>query len=274
MDLGLKDRVAIIGGSSRGLGRAIALAFAYEGASVTICGRTEADLRRAEIEMARAGSQQRVLAIPADITEIRDIRRVVRDTVSRFGQINILVTHMGYRPSERPSELTDDVIMSSLGLDFLSTVRFAREVVPYMKQQHWGRILNLMPEPSSGLVDAARRDAGGEASVANSGQMALIGYAKGLANELAPFNITVNNLIHGLTMSGALGNELEERSKSEGVAQEELGRQAAAGAGVPIGRLGRPEEVGDMAVYICSDRASFLTGSRIVLDGGKQQEIR
>lgn len=274
MDLGLKDRVAIVGGSSRGLGRAIALAFAHEGASVTICGRTEADLRRAEIEMARAGSQQRVLAIPADITDLRDIRRVVRDTVSRFGQINILVTHMGYRPAERPSELTDDIIMSSLGLDFLSTVRFAREVVPYMKQQHWGRILNLMPEPSSAPRPADRPEAGGETSLANSGQMALIGYAKGLANELAPFNITVNNLIHGMTMSGALGSRLEERSKAEGTPPEELARQTAAAAGVPAGRLGRPEEVGDLAVYICSDRASFLTGSRIVLDGGQQQEIR
>ena len=96
MDLGLKGRVAIVGGSSRGIGRAIALAFAQEGASVTICARTEADLRRTEIELARVGSQHHVLAIPADLSVARDIRRVVRDTVNRFGQIGILVTRLGH----------------------------------------------------------------------------------------------------------------------------------------------------------------------------------
>ena len=103
MDLGLKDRVAIIGGSSRGLGRAIALSFAQEGANVAISARTEADLRRTEIELARVGSQQHVLAIPADLSVARDIRRVVRDTFNRFGQLGILVTHMGYGPPGRPS---------------------------------------------------------------------------------------------------------------------------------------------------------------------------
>ena len=197
MDLGLKDRVAIVGGSTRGLGRAIALGFAREGANVTICGRTESDLRQAEIALARESSQQHVLAIPADITDSRDIRRVVRDTLSRFGQINILVTHMGYHSAERPSELADDVLTSSLDEGFLSTVRFAREVVPYMKQQHWGRIVNLLPEFSQGPFGADARDAAGETSLANANQLALVGYAKSLANELAPFNITVNNLVHG-----------------------------------------------------------------------------
>ena len=272
MDLGLRDRVAIIGGSSRGLGRAIALAFIHEGANVTICGRTEADLRRTEIELSREVSQQHVLAVPADVTDSRDIRRVVRDTVSRFGQLNILVTHMGYQASERPSELTDDAILSSLGLDFLSTVRLAREVVPYMKQQHWGRILHLIPEPLSAAFGTDSQAS--DTALADSGQLALMGYAKGLANELAPFNITVNNLIHGPVLTGALAATLERRSEAGDGPVEELGRQAAASGGIPIGRLGRPEEVGDLVAYVCSDRAAFLTGSSIILDGGKQQEIR
>lgn len=145
MDLGLKDRVAIVGGSSRGLGRAIAVAFAQEGASVTISARTEADLRRTEIELARIGSQQHVLAIPADLSVARDIRRVVRDTFNRFGQIGILVTHVRYGPTGKPSEFTDETIMASLEESFLSAVRLTREVVPYMKQQRWGRIIHLLP---------------------------------------------------------------------------------------------------------------------------------
>jgi 3-oxoacyl-[acyl-carrier protein] reductase len=276
MDLGLRDRVAIVGGSSRGMGRAIALAFAHEGANVTICARTEADLRRAEIELARATSQQHVLAIPADLTLEPDIRRVVRDTVSRFGQINILVTHMATRVEDestvRASELGDDVISSAIDESFLGSVRFARETIPYMKQQRWGRILNLLPEFSLHTIPVGSVKATDESALNTSNRMALTGYAKSLANELAPFNITVNNLIHGPVEGEALTAALEERSRIEGRRPDQLLQEAASL--VPMGRLGRPEEVADLSVYLCSDRASYLTGANIVLDGGMRQDVR
>ena len=276
MDLGLRDRVAIVGGSSRGMGRAIALAFAHEGANVTICARTEADLRRAEIEMARATSQQHVLAIPADLTREADIRRVVRDTVSRFGHINILVTRMPTRvedeTSGRASELDDESISSALDESFLGSVRFAREAVPYMKQQRWGRILNLLPEFSLHSIPVGAIRAIDESALNTANRMALTGYAKSLANELAPFNITVNNLIHGPVEGDALTEVLEERSRVEGRRLNQLEQEAAAL--VPMGRLGKPEEVADLAVYLCSERASYLTGANIVLDGGMRQDIR
>ena len=276
MDLGLRDRVAIVGGSSRGMGRAIALAFAHEGANVTICARAEADLRRAEIEMARATSQQHVLAIPADLTREPDIRRVVRDTVSRFGQINILVTHMATRvedeATERASELDDEIISSALDESFLGSVRFAREVVPYMKQQRWGRILNLLPEFSLHSLPVGNVRLTDESALNTSNRMALSGYAKSLANELAPFNITVNNLIHGPVDGEALQGVLEERSRAEGITMQVLKDQAESL--VPMGRLGKPDEVADLAVYLCSERSSFLTGANIVLDGGMRQDIR
>ena len=275
MDLGLRDRVAIVGGSSRGMGRAIALAFAHEGANVTICARTEADLRRAEIEMARTTSQQHVLAIPADLTLEPDIRRVVRDTVNRFGQINVLVTHMATRVEdesmERASELSDDIVASALDEGFLGAIRFAREVVPYMKQQHWGRILNLLPEFSIHTIPVGSVKATDESPLNFSNRLALTGYAKSLANELAPFNITVNNLIHGPVESDALTAALEERSQVEGRRLDQLLGETASL--VPMGRLGRPEEVADLAVYLCSERASFLTGASVVLDGGLRQEV-
>ena len=276
MDLGLRDRVAIVGGSSRGMGRAIALAFAGEGANVTICARTEPDLRRAEIELARASSQQHVLAIPADITDPRDIRRVVRDTVSRFGQINILVTHMpdyqADRPMERPSELPDDAIISTLDENFLGAVRFAREVVPYMKQQRWGRIVNLMAHFSMSSIPVGSVKTADESALATSNRMALSGYAKSLANELAHFNITVNNLIHGPVESDALNAVLEARSRAEGKGLDHLKQEATSL--IPMGRLGRPDEVADLAVYLCSERASYLTGASVVLDGGMRQDVR
>ena len=275
MDLGLRDRVAIVGGSSRGIGRAIALAFAHEGANVTICARTESDLRRAEIDLARASSQQHVLAIPADITDPRDVRRVVRDTVSRFGQINILVTHLADhladRPVDRASELEDETILSTLDESFLSAVRFAKEAIPFMKQQRWGRIVNLMPHFSIRSIPVGSVKATDESALGTSTRMALSGYAKSLANELAPFNITVNNLIHGPVESEALAAVLEERSIAEGKRSDQLLQETRSM--IPMGRLGRPEEVADLAVYLCSERASYLTGAGVVLDGGWRQEI-
>ena len=268
--------MAIVGGSSRGMGRAIALAFAHEGANVTICARTEADLRRAEIDLARATSQQHVLAIPADLTREPDIRRVVRDTVSRFGQINILVTHMATRiedeASGRASELEDEIISSALDESFLGSVRFARETVPYMKQQRWGRILNLLPEFSLHSLPVGEVKVTDESALNTSNRMALSGYSKSLANELAPFNITVNNLIHGPVDGDALQGVLEEQSRAAGMRLDELKHEAEAL--VPMGRLGKPEEVADLAVFLCSERASYLTGANIVLDGGLRQDIR
>ena len=263
MDLGLKDRVAIIGGSSRGMGRAIAMAFAQEGANVAISARTEGDLRRAEIELARVGSQQHVLAIPADLSIARDIRRVVRDTFNRFGQIGILVTHMGYGPPGRPSEFNDETIMTALEENFLSAVRFAREVVPFMKQQRWGRIVHLLPSLGS-------RSANGTA-LSTTSQMALVGYSKMLANELAPFNITVNNLVLGPVETDYLTASLESEAQKSGKAFEELMKDAVSV--IPMGRLGKPEEVGDLVAFLASDRASFLTGASVVLDGGMLQTI-
>ena len=262
MDLGLKDRVAIVGGSSRGLGRAIATAFAQEGANVAISARTEADLRRTELELARVGSQQHVLAIPADLSVSRDIRRVVRDTFNRFGQISILVTHMGYGPPGRPSEFNDETIMTALEENFLSSIRFAREVIPYMKQQRWGRIVHLLPS-------LGRRSANGTV-LSTTSQLALVGYSKMLANELAPFNITVNNLVSGPVETNFLTSSVESEAQVSGKAFDDLMRDTINS--IPMGRLGKPEEVGDLVAFLASDRASFLTGSSVVLDGGMRQQ--
>ena len=263
MDLGLKDRVAIVGGSSRGMGRAIALAFAQEGASVTISARTEADLRRTEIEVARLGSQQHVLAIPADLSVARDIRRVVRDTFNRFGQIGILVTHVGEGPTGRASEFDDETIMASLEEAFLSAIRITREVIPYMKQQRWGRIIHLLPHWGN-YPD-------GGANLSTTSQLALVGHAKMLSNELAPFNITVNNLLSGPIQTEYLNSVFEARAHEQGRATEELVKETTAA--IPMRRLGKPEEVADLVTFLASDRAGYLTGTNVFLDGGAQQEI-
>ena len=264
MDLGLRDRVAIVGGSSRGIGRAIALAFAHEGANVTIYALNDEALRRTEIELARVGSQHHVLAIPADISTARDIRRVVRDTFNRFDQVSILVTQVGNSPTGPAVGFEDEEISTDLERNFFSAIRLSREVIPHMKQQHWGRIINLLSTPA--------QEASEGMALAAASQLALVGYFKSLANELAPFNITVNNVVFGAVdteqFTSRLENEAREQSRPTGdLLKENLAR-------VPMGRLGKSEEVGDLVAFLASDRAGFLTGSSTVVDGGMLQAIR
>lgn len=263
MDLGLKDRVAIVVGSSRGLGRSIAMTLAQEGASVTICARTEVDLRRTEIELARLGSQHHVLAIPADLTVARDIRRVVRDTFNRFGQVGILVTHLWHGPTGRPSEFNDETILTAMEQNFLSAIRLTREVVPYMKQQRWGRIIHLMPCED-------KRVSYGTALSASS-RLALIGYSKMLSNELSPFNITVNNVLPGLIATDSMTSDLEHRAEEQGRTTNDLAKEIADG--IPMRRMGKPEEVGALVAFLASDRAGYLTGTSVVMDGGLLQSV-
>ena len=263
MDLGLKDRVAIIGGSSRGIGRAIAMAFAQEGASVTITARTEADLRRTEIELARIGSQHHVLAIPADLSLAGDARRVVRDTSNRFGQIGILVTHIWYETPGRPSEFHDEAIMTAIEQNFLSAIRLTREVIPYMKQQRWGRIIHLLPTQVKQPTDGT--------ALATSSQLALAGYSKMLATELAPFNITVNNVVSGPIQTEFLTAAFESRAEEQRRTSEEVVLDTVGA--IPMGRLGRPEEVGDLVAFLASDRAGYVTGTSVVIDGGMLQTV-
>lgn len=258
MDLGLKDRVAVVGGSSNGIGKAAALSLARGGASVTICGRDEAELRKAEIEIARTSTQHHVLAILADFTRMEDIKRVVRGAFNRFGRIDIAVNNMVDTPSGLPSELGDESWENAMEQSFLSVVRMSREVIPYMKQQQWGRIVNRLSlfakQPSEGSV------------LSTSSQMAAVGYAKMLATELATFNITVNTVLPGVILTDGMTSFYEEKAKEQGRSGADVLKEVSRS--IPMARLGKPEEVGDLIAFLASERASYMTGASIPLDGG------
>ena len=263
MDLGLKERVAIVGGGSRGMGKAAALALARAGADVAICARNEAELRKAEIDIARATSQHQLLAIPADLSNVEDIKRVVRGAFNRFGRIDISINNIGGPPAGRPSELEDSEWAEALEQNFLSVVRMSREVIPYMKQQQWGRIINRLSisvkQPMNGLV------------LATSSRMAVMGYAKMLATELAPFNITVNSILPAHILTESLTSSYEAQANGQGRSPEEIIKEVSKT--IPMGRLGKPEEVGDLIAFLASERASFITGASIPLDGGALQAV-
>ena len=261
MDLGLRDRVAIVGGSSKGMGRATALALAREGAMVTICARDEADLRKTEIDIARASSQHHVLAIPSDLSRGEDIKRVVRSTFNRFGRIDISINNMGGPPIGRPSELEDEKWEEALEQNFMSVVRMSREVIPYMQQQQWGRIINRLAvsvkEPVDGLV------------LSTSSRLAVVGYAKMLATELATSSITVNNVLQGWIQTERLASFFEMQGQERGRSADDVKKETLKS--IPIGRFGKPEEVGDLIAFLASERAGYITGANISLDGGGSQ---
>lgn len=264
MDLGLTERVAIVCGANNDVGRSVAIQLATEGCRAAICDYNEERLRRTEVDLARIGSQQKVLALPADLSDGRSIRRVARDTFNRFGQVDILVLQPASLPPFQPEDGAEDEQGDYLERCFRSALRLSREVIPYMKQEHWGRIINLMP------TTAGQSVAGLPMSLAQ--QLYLIGYFKTLADELAPFNITVNNLLAGPLDTRELQQALQESAPESTADQDALKRQAYRS--VPMRRLGKPEEVGDLIAFLASERAGYLTGTTIYLDGGLMQEIR
>ena len=263
MDLGLRERVAIVGGSSKGMGRAVAVALAKEGASITLCARNEVDLRKAELEVARVGSQHHVLAVPCDLTRLDGIRRVVRATFNRFGRLDIVVNNIGDQLVGRPSQMNDEELEDDLEQNFLSIVRMSREAVPYMKQQQWGRIINrlsiAMREPQEGPV------------LSESSRLAVVGFSKMLSIELAPFNITVNNVLPGHLMTERMCSHFEEEAQDQLRPAIELIKEDMRS--VPMGRLGKPEEFADLVTFLASERSSFITGATIPLDGGASQAV-
>ena len=259
MELGLAERVAIVGGAGLEIGKHVAMALASEGVKVSICASNEDGLRLAEMEVARVGTQHNVLAMPADLSDTRDIRRVVRDTVNRFGQIDILVVRSGQAARASLSDIEDNEMTEEVEKNLLSAVRLTREVIPYMKQEHWGRIINLELASTRHVAEGL--------SQASARQLYLIGYFKSLAQELAPFNITVNSLLTGALDTEELKCYLKSRAEAEDVDYADLSKQTAKR--VPMMRLGRPEEIGDMVAFLASDRAGYLTGAAISVDGGQ-----
>jgi 3-oxoacyl-[acyl-carrier protein] reductase len=189
---------------------------------------------------------------------------VVRDTFNRFDQIGILVTHVAGAQIGNAVEFEDEAISAALEGNFFSAIRLSREVIPHMKQQHWGRIINLLSTPAQQAMEGMALSA--------SSQMAVMGYFKTLANELAPFNITVNNVVSGPVDTELFMSRLEDQAQQSGHPLEELLKKTVSE--IPIGRLGKPEEVGDLVAFLASERAGFVTGTSIVADGGKFQGIR
>ncbi len=238
MDLGLKDRVAIVAAASKGLGKAVALGLAADGAKLAICARGDEELRRTAAEIPTE-----VLAKTADVTVEAQVRGFVEAVVRKFGRVDICVTNAGGPPAKKFADTTVEDWRSAVDLNFMSTLYFAQAVLPLMKERRWGRLIAISSvavlQPLDGLV------------LSNAARSAVRGLVKSLSNEYAPYNVLVNNVCPGYTAT--------ERLKKLDVHPE---------AQIPLGRVGSPEEFANLVVFLASEKSSYITGVSIPVDGG------
>jgi len=257
MDLGIKDRVAIVAASSKGLGRATALGLAKEGVKLTICARDRDTLfKTADNIIAQTSAQ--VLPIVCDVSNTDDIKNVVKETINKYDKVDILINNAGGPPTGNFLDFSLEDWQRAIELNLFSTITFSNEVIPYMKENKWGRIVNItsyaVKQPVNGLL------------LSNTVRAGIVGLAKTLSNEFGSDNILVNNICPGRIYTDRITFLANERAQKEGKSFDEV--ISEMGSDVPVGRIGRPEELADLAVFLSSERASYITGTTIQIDGG------
>ena len=257
MDLGLSGRVAFVAAASKGLGRAIAEELAAEGAELAICARGEGALSETARSIAKSSGRD-PLTLAGDVSDRPTVESMIEKTIARFGRIDILVTNAGGPPSGKFESLTPGMWDSATALTLMSVVNLVRAVLPGMKERGYGRIINVtsiaVKQPVDGLM------------LSNSLRAAVTGFARTLANEIAPLGITVNSILPGYTRTERVEQLSEAAAKREGITREAaLGRWESE---IPMGRLGDPREFAAVAAFLASDRASYVTGQSIAVDGG------
>jgi len=257
MDMGLKDKVACVAAASQGLGKAIAYGLAAEGAKVAICARRPGPLQEAAEEIAAATGAE-VLPIPADVSLPIAARRFVNTAAEHFGRLNILVTNAGGPPAGRFLELDTRQWRRAIELTLMSTVNLCYAAIPHLRAAGGGRIIAMtsvsVKQPLDNLM------------LSNSLRMGIMGLVKTLANELAADNILVNAVCPGWTLTERVRQLLADRAARRGISVEEA--MAEIVADIPLGRMARPEEIANAVVFLASERASYVTGTAIVVDGG------
>lgn len=257
MDLGIKGKVALVAAASRGLGRAVATELAAEGAALVLCARKSETINQTGKEIAAATGAP-VLAMPADVSNADDVSRLVRSGVDRFGRIDILVTNAGGPPAGQFESLSREAWEAATRLTLFSAIELARNVLPGMKERRWGRILNItsiaVKQPVDNLI------------LSNSLRAAVTGFARTLANEVATFGITVNNIMPGYTRTERVEELARMMAEKEGIPPEEF--IARWEREIPMRRLGETREFAALAAFLVSERASYITGTSIPVDGG------
>jgi 3-oxoacyl-[acyl-carrier protein] reductase len=257
VDLGLKNRNVIVAASSDGIARAAAEKFAAEGANVAICSRDQKKLHAAAAQI-RERYQARVLADVLDVTDEVAVEAFVKHATQEFGGVDVCVMNAGGPPPKMFLATTTDEWHRAVEMNFMSVVHFARAVLPGMQKNRWGRLVTItsmtVRQPVSDLI------------YSNAVRAGVLGLVKSLANEFGKDGITVNNVGPGYTATERLKHLIAKRSQELSITPAEF--EARLEVEVPLKRLGQPEEVADAIVWLASDRASFITGQTLLVDGG------
>jgi NAD(P)-dependent dehydrogenase (short-subunit alcohol dehydrogenase family) len=260
MDIRLDGKSALITGGSKGLGLAMAQRFAASGADAAILARTPETLAEAK-QQIQAGAKGKVATVSCDVSRAADIRRAYDAVMSELGKLDILVNNAGQATSGPSEELTDEMWQGDLDLKLFAQIRLTRLVFPQMKQRRWGRIINVL---NIGAKSPGANSA--PTSVSRAAQMA---FSKVLSGEGAPYNVLVNSLHVGVIVS----DQIVRRHRREGANVSLEDFIAQAGRPVPLGRMGRAEEFANIACFLVSDAASYVTGCAINVDGGRSPVV-
>ena len=262
MELGLEGKVAIISGASMGIGKATALGLSREGAMVAICARGKERLEEVARELADQTGNE-VLPVVGDMGLTEDADRFVETAAKHFGRLNIVVNCAGSSPGGPFQNLSDEQWMSGINLKFMGYVRTARAALPHLQQGGWGRIVNVIG--NDGIKPTYNEIAPGASNAAG------INFTLALAEQLGPYGVTVNCVNPGpvdtqrwVMLEGII-------SKDRGISQTEA--RALTNSSIPLGRIARAEEVADMVVFLASERANYVTGSCITMDGAQRKAL-
>ena len=262
MDLELKDRVAIVGGASKGLGRACAQALAREGAKVAICSRSKPDLDTAAKEIKDTTGAD-VLPFAGDLDRHETIRGLIATTVERFGRIDVLVNNSGGPPLARAHNATEEQWATALDRSLLFFARMAREALPHLKTSGRGRIINILaatvyqPIPNLALSGVTR--------------LGVVAFMKSLADEVGRDGILINNVCPGSILTERMLSNVTSRAKELGISVDDALAQRAAETAV--GRVGEPDELAHLVAFLASSRSSYITGTTMLVDGGLVRSI-
>jgi 3-oxoacyl-[acyl-carrier protein] reductase len=262
MDLELRGTVAVVGGASKGLGRACAQVLAAEGARVAICSRSKPDLEKAAQEI-RDTTGADVLAVAGDLDRHDAIQGLIKATVERFGRLDILVNNSGGPPLARAHNATEEQWATALQRSLLFFARMSREALPHLKQGGRGRIINILaatvynPIPNLALSGVTR--------------LGVVAFAKSLADEVGRDGILVNNVCPGSIMTERMRSNVSSRAKELGISLDEALAQRAADTAV--GRVGEPDELAWLVAFLASSRSSYITGTTMLVDGGLVRSV-
>jgi 3-oxoacyl-[acyl-carrier protein] reductase len=257
MDLEIAGRGAMVAAASKGLGKAVAQSLVGEGCRVSICGRSPESIERTRAELAGSVSGAKVFASICDVSRREDLERWYGEAREALGSVDILVTNTGGPPAARFTALSESQWEEGIASTLMNVVRLSRLALPAMREKRWGRIVHI-----TSLVAKQPLELLTISSTLRAGLSAL---TKTMANEVAKDNVLVNAVLPGHVLTDRQVHLNEIRSKEQGVSVEEYA--ARVQKSIPMGRFGTPREIGDVVAFLCSERASYVTGSSIQVDG-------